>query len=131
MIEGQWTDQVGRTRKSHNANTIIRAFIDELGYDRLDDIDAVDALTANLEVQCLHGTGDIQSQHDIDTARGHIRAPVGESWSSHPDDHQGRRHDRKQPSPAPGAASGAARNRASDLDIGVFDGGYTPLAAAP
>ena len=131
MIEGQWTDQVGCARKSHNTDAVIRAFIDKLGYDRLDDIDAVDPLPAHLEVQCLHGTGDIQSQHDVDTARRHIRAPVGESWSSHCDDHQRRRDDRKPPSPVSGAASGAARNCASDLDIRVFDGGYTPLAAAP
>src|SRR6202044_1006562 len=102
---------------------------DELRHHGLDHLDAIHAPMVDLKIERLHGTGDVESEHDVDAVGGHFGAAVAALWAREPDNHECAREQGQQPQPAPDARAAATGHLSGETHIREFDGGHRTAPA--
>ena len=88
VIQRERTDQRGHPGEGDETDAIVGPLLDEFRDHGFDDLDAADAPVLDGEVQCLHRTGDVESQNDIDAVQVDDGAAVHPLRAGETRDHQ-------------------------------------------
>ena len=88
MIQRQRRGDERLPREDHQADAVVRTFINEIFQHRLSQVNAVDAFAMNHKVLGNHAAGQIQRRDNVNAAGLHLGGAFGKTRLRERDDEQ-------------------------------------------
>ena len=95
MVERHWTNDVGSPGEGDDADPIVRSPLNKLTRDLANGVESRRLLQPDGEIFNQHRAGNVEHEHDVDSARLHLIQRLAQLRTGKSNDEQGKSGERK------------------------------------